>query len=396
MKPKAVATLTVAFLLVTFGFSIICSAVDSGSDWHLQTVKKISGIDINPVPSLAMDPSGNLHVSFCDGSLKCASLSGSAWSVNNTGLWGSHYGNPLVFDSKGNPLICFYSDGLRFVSWTGSEWRLETVDDDKSGGFSCLVLDSKGYPHISYGVRYGGLKYAFWSGSGWVIQVVDNQTIGYSSLALDSSGNPHICYVNEFGDQLKYASWTGSSWRIEVVDTAKSAVNHIDYPVALALDSMDNPHICYEDWVAQALCYAGWVGSGWDLQVVDYDVSNCGRSLVFDSAGNLCVSYTGGGYYPVLKYATNVGSQWNLQNVTKIGEMDSSGGSFLVLDNNDNPFICFLNTTYLGHGSTKGEIDLAYINLPSNHSDVYLIGGLVVAVVTVVLAVLLWLKKTNR
>jgi hypothetical protein len=52
-----------------------------------------------------------------------------------------------------------------------------------------------------------------------------------------------------------------------------------------------------------------------------------------------------------------------------------------------------LNVTYLGHGSTEGEIDLAYINLPSKPSDDYAIGGIdAVTVFTfVVVAVILLL-----
>jgi hypothetical protein len=57
-----------------------------------------------------------------------------------------------------------------------------------------------------------------------------------------------------------------------------------------------------------------------------------------------------------------------------------------------------LNATYLGHGSSKGEIGLAYLSLPSNSPGAYVIDSAVVVavIVVVVFAVLLWLKKKNR
>jgi hypothetical protein len=50
---------------------------------------------------------------------------------------------------------------------------------------------------------------------GWDIQTVDSEEdVGRcTSIALDSSNNPHISYL-DWIENLKYARWTGSSWSI--------------------------------------------------------------------------------------------------------------------------------------------------------------------------------------
>ncbi len=60
----------------------------------------------------------------------------------------------LALDSSGNPHISYY-DGtnydLKYARWNGASWEIETVDSDGSvGWYTSLALDSSGNPHISY------------------------------------------------------------------------------------------------------------------------------------------------------------------------------------------------------------------------------------------------------
>ncbi|MCW4025181.1 MAG: BNR repeat-containing protein, partial [Candidatus Bathyarchaeota archaeon] len=58
----------------------------------------------------------------------------------------------------------------------------------------------------------------------WNIQVIpSNGTIGASSLALDSADNPHICYSEHpkqdhtIADVLVYAHWNGTAWSTQKI-----------------------------------------------------------------------------------------------------------------------------------------------------------------------------------
>ena len=50
---------------------------------------------------------------------------------------------------------------------------------------------------------------------------VDSQGfVAYSSLALDSSNNPHMSYYDSYHDALKYAIYNSTSWNLQTVDIA--------------------------------------------------------------------------------------------------------------------------------------------------------------------------------
>ena len=91
------------------------------------------------------------------------------------------------------------------------------------------------------------MMYARWNGTAWNTQRVVSNGWG-TALALDSDNNPHICYT--YDDDLMYATWDGSDWNSQNL----GPVEHNWY--SLALDSNNNPHIIYalENRLMYATC----------------------------------------------------------------------------------------------------------------------------------------------
>jgi hypothetical protein len=235
--------------------------------WDIQTVDA-DGFN-RMYTSIAIDSSRNGHISYHDDthnsggpSLRYASFTGSVWDVpivdtgsseRDVGRWSS-----LALDSSGNPHISYFEDrneDLMYAGSNDSSWDIQTVDaDGLEGEYTSIAIDSSGNPHISYKDVQDGLNYAVFNGSTWDIQTVDaGGGIGYStSLVLDSSGNAHISYIDHHNNLLKYAAFNGSTWDLQAVDT----VGVPDYFTSLALDSVGNAHISYYDSTNGDLKYA--------------------------------------------------------------------------------------------------------------------------------------------
>ena len=201
----------------------------SGSAWS-KTVVDSNGI-VFAYCSLALDSSGNPHISYyycLDSSttyLKYASwTAASGWSTQTAdSTLGAGWYCSLALDSSGNPHISYYDSTnkvLKYVSWSGSSWanpqKVDSTGDISQymsggglGSYCSLALDSSGNPHISYyDATNGHLKYVSWSGSSWgTPQTVDSTAaFRYCSLALDSKGNPYISYYDPTNHILKLAS----------------------------------------------------------------------------------------------------------------------------------------------------------------------------------------------
>lgn len=280
----------------------------TGTEWYTQTIPSTEG---SVYASLALDSSGNPHVTYVDGEgLKYASLTGSSW--NNQTVDASYteisFQLSLALDKNNVSYILYatpssYVDksigGARLVDiklavWKNSHWNIEPILASSNIG-ECwnMVLDSKGHPHfLATQCRYfssaengiillSTILYVSWNGFGWntqtVISDVDLSNRGF--LALDAYDNPSIVYA-ESDDVLKYAAWTGREWIIQAVDTiiptvawtgtewavqsgTSAPLTLVDGPCYLAVDSDRIPHISFRGvvyqqphWHAASILYA--------------------------------------------------------------------------------------------------------------------------------------------
>lgn len=198
-----------------YDLSQVKYATWNGSNWDIQVVDQARGS--RPV-SLALDASGWPHIAYTglDGSAKYAAFNGSTWDTQTvesgfSGQMHSILSEPsLALDDSGNPHMSYWypQRGLKYAAFDGHTWDVQLVDGGAwMGQSTSLALDGNGHPRISYrdGANNNDLRYATSSDSGWEIHVVDSESNvgGATSLALDPFGRPHISYSGN--NTLRYA-----------------------------------------------------------------------------------------------------------------------------------------------------------------------------------------------
>ena len=150
----------------------------------------------------------------------------------------------LALDKSDRLHIGYQSNGLRYAYQDGTGWHDEPVDisSSSSGNFNSIDLDENGNPRISYFTGWSALKFAYRDNLGWHIQNVD--TVGSassaSSMGLDSFGFAHIVYADVLIGDIKYAYQDLTGWHLQTLDDRGAGFGN-----AIALDSLDRPHIAY-------------------------------------------------------------------------------------------------------------------------------------------------------
>ncbi len=290
-----------------------------------------------------------------------------------------------------------YWGDIYYTQWSGTEW---TKADGTSGYDNLTVssggnhdepyieLDSAGNPKIIFRDKnLGKIIYTQWSpnacgGSGcWTkadgtTSSPSYDTIGVSDavldFALDSNDNPHIIwrYNDGGGMDVYYTKWNGSNWTYadgttlgeEKIDLNGGAIIcHIeiynDKPIIITDDSITgNSEIQYIQWSGSAWTNADGITVGWEN--ISNTATNSARSrFKIDSLGNIKVVWTEETasdneiYYTQWTVSHNdwtkadgITSGW--ENVSdNSGDSSIYGINTIMLDNNDNPGLVWLDDT---------------------------------------------------
>ncbi|UCH50423.1 MAG: hypothetical protein JSV54_05210 [Chloroflexota bacterium] len=318
--------------------------------WEIQIIDSAANVRAGESSSIALDSSGNPHISytyvnttFWAGDLKYASYNGTHWNtetVVDSDPSYLIYSTSLALDSSDQPHISFYesdqvhSEGsFKYASYNGTDWQIQTIESGvgSTGGadkVSSIAIDSFDNPHVSFSRLQTTptvthiIKYASYNGTDWNTEVVNSNCSMSNSLAFDSLDVPHISYNQDpTGAYLGYATYNGTSWNTTQVTTAwyRGKYNSI------AIDSSDYPHISHTyvtpSTYIGALNYAYMDGSGWHNGTAD-SVGDTGywTSLALDGADHPHISYIidvpPNDSVPFsLKYASYNGTAWNTETV---------------------------------------------------------------------------------
>lgn len=289
-----------------------------------------------------------------------------SWNVQIVDTNAAGIGNgycPIAVDPNNTPHIAYTRQGyheetqtfaghfVQYASWNGSGWSIQQVSLGLSGDACDLKLDANSNPHILYGL--GTLTHAGLTGTEWTRQTITSNYVVYASLALDSTGNPHAAYSD--GEALKYASWTGSNWEIQTVDASYS---EIGLHLSLALDSNDTPYIMYftpSSYVDSitgssvrlvSIKLAILKNSSWSIEPVlaSYNFFAFGN-MVLDSKGYphfLCTQLRSQGF--IILHVSWNGFAWNMQTAVSNADLNMGSAGFLALDSHDNPHIIYITS----------------------------------------------------
>jgi hypothetical protein len=273
-------------------------AYQTGSGWQTEVVDGPG--EVGKYPSLDLDANGYPHVSYIDeknNKLWYANLDGSGWHLKNLSVFcpiaSPRSLSPLKIDSQGYPhLLCFANAGHDiyhlYLDATGWHPQLVTVTTGTENDIS-LVLDKSDHPHFSY--VSNGLRYAYQDEAGWHFEPVDISSTqsGYiNSIDLDGNGNPRISYFYDWYT-LKFAYRDHSGWHTQSVDTVGSA----SPSSSLEIDSFGNAHIVYADAMNRILKYANQDTTGFHSQILDDRLGGYGNAIALDSLNRPHIAYSG-------------------------------------------------------------------------------------------------------
>jgi hypothetical protein len=330
-------------------------------------------------PSLAVDTSSNLHISYADnnGALKYGfrPAGNAKWFTMVLDKQLGQFVTRLTLDSNDNPQICYTPGRIKYAHFDGQQWRTQEVAKDSGEiGYTCsIVLAKDGTPHLTWyqlsgpTPNYLHMRYAVLKDNAWLARTLDfdNETGKWNSMVLDTHGEPLVAYSAWYNGELRLAHWNGKQWQFNTVDSRVRS--HGEYNIgqgnSLILDRDGKAHISY--YSEKALKYAYQAGEDWKIESVDPITwlgswAHFHSSIVLDKHGLPHICYEDAG---VLKHAFSDGKQWHIQVLARNG-LESFRYSSMAIDKDDNIYIAFRdpedNTLKLATGRPgSGQADLA-------------------------------------
>jgi hypothetical protein len=241
----------------------------------------------------------------------------------------------------------------RAQSWS---WTYDLID--LPAKFPSLAVDSNSNLHVSYADSNGALKYGFRpAGSAkWFFMVLDKQLGSVNSrLALDSNDNPHICYTPGI---IKYARFDGKQWQTTQIDRDSGEVG---YTCSIVVSKEGVPSLAwYQLWKnILHIRYAILQENAWMARTLDFDFeTGKWNSMVLDAQGKPFLAYSAW-FNGELRVARWNGKQWEFttvdSRVRSPGEYNIGQGNSLVLDPSGKAHISYYSEKTLKYAQQVGE-----------------------------------------
>ena len=279
------------------------------------------------ITSIALDPSGNVHVAYYYNNLgrliytACPSTSNCTQADNWTAAVvdaSADVGSDvsMTADLSDGIHISYYdatNKDLKYAACTSNctnpaNWKTVTVDNNlERGEYTSIAVDSSNHIHISYydadtDVLNGDLRYATCSSDCtnpdhpeyWTTIAVDSSgDVGYNSSIAVNAGRIHISYYDFDNGNLKYALCSSnctqsSNWATTTTDVPGDAGEYS----SIALDSSSKVHISYYDKTNDKLKYATNASGSWVTNTVD-SASGTGEysAISVDAGDTIHISY---------------------------------------------------------------------------------------------------------
>jgi hypothetical protein len=307
-------------------------------------------------PSLAIDTTGNLHISYAD----------SAWALKyGFRPAGSTHWFTMVLDSKlgqfttrltldhqNNPHICYTPENLKYAHWDGQQWRIQEIAKGTGQvGYTCsIAIAQDGTPHLAWyqlsagGENYLHLRYGVLKDGSWLSRTLDfdNETGKWNSMVLDSQGNPWLAYSCWVNGELRVAHWNGKQWDFTSVDTRarNRGETYLGQGNGMVQGDAGRLHVSF--FSEKSLKYAHQSGKEWKIETVDQfnwlgSWAHFRSSIVLDPHGypHICYEDTG-----LVKHAYWDGSNWKIQVIAKNGN-ESFRYSTMAIDKNGVIYVAF-------------------------------------------------------
>ncbi|MBN1568685.1 MAG: hypothetical protein JXA73_12630 [Acidobacteria bacterium] len=299
-------------------------------DWITTVVDKAAAMKAGTYSSLALDPTGNAHITYYDDDTQ-----GLKYATGTLGNWSHSFLFPpgkkgsqssIKADASNNLHISYYDKDTGAVLYASNKsggWQTESVttnnlEDYFVSGIS-MAMDPDNAIYMSYCVQDRWetsivmLMYATNSSGAWETAQIDS-SCGNTSIALDANNKVHISYTG--GSNVRYATNAGGSWVITPNPAAGANGS-------LAVDSNGASHISYLINTGKTVMVQGvgyrvfnlgyltnasgtWVST--KLDGSDTESTGYYSSIAIDPSSNLHISYSDRNGH--LKYATNASGSW--------------------------------------------------------------------------------------